>query len=271
MDTEWFAVDKDGHVARFVSKEAGAVPRDANIDSTNLGDDLEPSQVLLHKLSRKVRTTGVLYERTGRVRLDAMDRDWHWLYPYTMDPGPVLMFLLSLDPVRRDLREGRAIEVPAISCSAVIFKDLKRGRASQLHRAGVCLGCFYPFDEGDEKPRDPDPVSLGLYAYIHTQPDTIAGPYARTRRPVRPLHISDVPNPLRKILSQVRLDSLCFGHTPQLQPVALVPCHSWEAAWLDLDSVTQRCVPGKEKEYRAYYRQMKRALGHAIEPPAKAT
>ncbi len=192
---------------------------------------------------------------------------WHWLSPYTSDPGPVLMFLGSLDPVRKDLRSGRAREVPALSGAAVIFKDLKRGRAIQLHKAGACLGCFWPYDEGGDEPRDPDPASLGLYSYKHTDNDTITGPYGRTKRPVRPIQLREIPPALRKIVAQVRFDTLCFAMTPQIQPILYLPCSSWEPAWLDLDGVTQRCIPGKEKEYREYYRTMKSLAPRAIEPP----
>lgn len=43
MDTQWFAVDQDGHVALFNSSEHGAVPRDA----AGLYEDNEPLQTAL--------------------------------------------------------------------------------------------------------------------------------------------------------------------------------------------------------------------------------
>jgi hypothetical protein len=40
MDTEWFAVDRDGHVALFVSGENGPVPRAMDEGGMNLWDVL---------------------------------------------------------------------------------------------------------------------------------------------------------------------------------------------------------------------------------------
>jgi hypothetical protein len=259
MDTEWFGVDKDGHVARFISQESGAVPKAVRHDE-------DPSE-LLHRLSKAAQKTQGLYEWTGRVRMGSRDLDHHRGAPYTMDPGLVVMFLWNLEPVKRDLKEGRAHEVPAVSGYAVVFKKLTKSRAEKLHKTNACRGCFWPYDHGEETPSQVDAAGLGLFTYKHTEPDTIAGPYGRTQRPVRPLLIGEIPEDLRKLILPVRFDSICFAHAPQIQPLSHLPCQAWEPSWLDLDGVTQRCVPGKEKEYREYYQEMDGIKNLHLEPP----
>jgi hypothetical protein len=53
MDTEWFAVDRDGHVAVFVSGENGPVPRSVDEERMNRGDVLWD---LLRSLTGKPNT-----------------------------------------------------------------------------------------------------------------------------------------------------------------------------------------------------------------------
>src|SRR4051794_40197499 len=57
MDTGWFAVDRDGHVAYFYSREAGAVPAEARRE--------EPTATL-HELEALVSPTEPIYELRGR-------------------------------------------------------------------------------------------------------------------------------------------------------------------------------------------------------------
>src|SRR5690349_16321006 len=58
MDTTWFAVDRDGHVACFSSGEAGAVPSRA-AEPEGTGD-------VLSELARALPRGGVVYDRKGR-------------------------------------------------------------------------------------------------------------------------------------------------------------------------------------------------------------
>src|SRR3954463_4742679 len=91
MDTGWFAVDRDGHVAYFYSGEAGAVPADAC---------REERTALLHELEAVVPRTDPVYELGGRSGVRGEEEYGHTsLFPDGRKPvigdvaWPVLMFL----------------------------------------------------------------------------------------------------------------------------------------------------------------------------------
>jgi hypothetical protein len=69
MDTGWFAVDRDGHVAYFESREVGAVPMEACRE-----EDTE----LLHELDSVVPRTEPVYELGGRSGM--REEEPHHLY-----------------------------------------------------------------------------------------------------------------------------------------------------------------------------------------------
>src|SRR5262245_6227501 len=57
MDTQWYGVDRDGHVAVFGSGEAGAVPRVSSRGSPSTDD-----------IGRILTRNGAVYDLRGRVR-----------------------------------------------------------------------------------------------------------------------------------------------------------------------------------------------------------
>src|SRR5262245_39985440 len=121
MDTCWFAVDKDGHVAVFDTGEAGAVPQRAFAD--------DPYDVR-EELIRLFPGTGSLQDPEGR-RLpgpadgaDGPGLEHCWFGDGSRDQGHTLMFLDSLDPVRDEIDRGRGIELPSRRGVAVYFHSV---------------------------------------------------------------------------------------------------------------------------------------------------
>src|SRR5437016_3022820 len=91
MDTQWFAVDRDGHVASFYSGEAGAVPKQAQAEGT-AWDRVLPL----------LPNSGAAYDPKGRIR-PGPDAEAH---PHQVRPGlniVALMFLRSIEAVRAEL------------------------------------------------------------------------------------------------------------------------------------------------------------------------
>src|SRR5262249_39293590 len=138
---------------------------------------------------------------------------------------------------------------PASEGVAVLFHDLPVETAWTLHEAGACLGCFpwapdhEYYDLDDDRPR-----RLGLFQYDHHDPG-LAGPYERGTAPARPITIDQVPPDLRPFIGRLRLSDVRFADAEKIQPVGLVPCSSWGDAYLDLDGVTVRPVPGREDDF----------------------
>src|SRR5262249_48308606 len=112
--------------------------------------------------------------------------------------GGVLVFLNSLDPVKRQIAQGDASPVAARVGAGGIFQQFTPGTSRRLHREGPCLGCF-SFDELDSLPNQN--AEFGLYAYspptyyaaAGRAEDNVAGPYRRLMVPDQPVHIDMLP------------------------------------------------------------------------------
>lgn len=149
MDTEWFAVDKDGHVAYFETGEDGSVPNGA---------------------------------------------------------------------------------------TEVNLSEVLRALGSKL-------------SEDDFESFLPELASLGLHVYQDAS-EWFSGPYQRTHRPKKPLHVDQLPPALRKAIKAVRFEDLSFADKERLQPCDHLEGFAWGGVFLSEDGKTVRPIPGHEKEYR---------------------
>lgn len=164
MDSEWFAVDRDGQVAVFITGENGSIPTGAQ--EVNVGEVL----------------------RSLSTSLPAED----------LDPRQV------------------------------------------LYETAL-----------------PELARLGLHVY-EDDTDWFSGPYVRTYRPGRPLHVDQLPPQLREQVKAVRFDDLRFAEKDLLQPCDHAEGYSWADGYLAEDGKTARPIPGKEAEFRQAMEQMRR-------------
>ncbi|MFZ5832112.1 MAG: hypothetical protein ACOY3P_18675 [Planctomycetota bacterium] len=293
MDTEWFAVDRDGHVAIFSTGEAGAVPKSAS---------QEGDVSLLIELAELRPACGVLKDPSGhlppvagRQHVDPLPASAPPADPpassflvrlglffngsrksVSAQPSdanreafisfPMLMFLRSRRLVEREIAAGEGEVLPSTAYVAVHFPRLSFETHRRLHESGECLGCFYHFEEAPHA----DAASAGVFRYDHEFGENwIAAPYGRTECPLEPLRIEDVPTRLRPQIESVGFSDLCFAETPFLQPVDKVDCFAWEGAYLSGDWKTIRAVPGQEDQYReSYENHLSEMEGDfVVEPP----
>ena len=238
MDTMWFAVDNDGHVALFDSGEAGAVP-----DEANLGEDFWP---LLEELSSIAARSEVRYA------YEALLVDGEPSHTQVYDrPMPALVFLERDDAVRDALEAGQARRVQTTWGVGVVFDQLDKVTYDQLHEAGACFGCcFYAEDEEYQ----PNVTALGLFRYGHSAENWAAGAYVLEAQPDSPVKAQDLPTSVRQCA--IRFDG-AFGSTPRLQPAELWASSAWSAGYLSLDGKTMRPFPGREQEYAEEVAQVK--------------
>jgi hypothetical protein len=260
MDTTWFAVDRDGHVACFSSGEAGAVPSAA----------AEPGETgeALHRLAGSLPRGGVVYDLQGRFlpggRPASFDHMGRLGFNY-----PVLMFLDSAEPLRDEIAAGLAVPVSATEGVAFILTGVSEAALHRLHDSGACRACSYRFNFGGTDA--PAPGELGLYEYWHLTENWISGPYGRQQQPTQPLHVDQLPPALRNQLKQVCFDTLSFADSPYVQPVEHTPCESWESAWLDATGKRVRPLPGREDDYAETYGERQDLYGEfEVEPPPGA-
>lgn len=226
MDTTWFAIDSDGHVAVFDSSEAGCVPTDAYLD--------EDHGELTDKLF-DLPATGVIYDFDGHR---ASDGPSHLDLSYLRE-SDVIAFIRDLAPVHALIERFKPQTLPATTGIALVIRKAAPAALAELHARKLCLGCSLLIvdDRGDIAAR-------GVYRYTHSHDNWIAGPYARTALPERPIDSSAVPD-----LDKVVRYSGRFADTPTLQPAELWHCEAWGAAWLASDGKTVRAFAGREDDY----------------------
>jgi hypothetical protein len=237
MDTQWFAVDADGHVASFDSGTMGAVAE---------GATQEMGYEITERIQALLPLVPVVFDLDGGCDPGRVYDEPHMPQREYRGWNP-LCFLKTLDPVRGEIAAGRAFEVPAVRGFGVVFREFNDELMRRLHEGGVCLGCRrYEFDRDNLRPDSPDMFFLaaryGLYYYGHLWDDTVAGPYGREELPLYPVHLDMLPPDLRRRVGRVRFDGLCFAQTQHIQPAEWLRCDFFEpeAGWIASDGVTRR-------------------------------
>jgi hypothetical protein len=234
MDTTWFAVDRDGHVAAFESGEAGAVPTEAYLDDAH---------ETLEQLAAMPEVEAIAEVRRGE----------HVEYCL----GNLVMLLG--DGVRPP--EGAV----AVTTShgrgwRVTMHD---DRCKAIHARGDCAGCAHGALVDDELI---DAGSRGLFVYDHdaSNGNGIAGPYRRTSSPARPATAASLPP---DVMAHAAHFDGRFVDTASIQPVEHWPSDAWGASFLASDGRTVSAIPGKEDEYATEVAQMGDVAGWTIVRP----
>jgi hypothetical protein len=267
-DAHWFAIDADGHVASFYPDQSGAIPVKAMV---------RDRQQLAQRLMDSLPRCEAIFDLRGHLRPGLHRKGGeHWLANHGYDHG-ALMFLASLEPVKRQISSGQAVPVSATSGVAVIFRRLPTDVTQRLHKHGHCLGCFYHYVT-DFRPigEQVRPAHLGLYSYNHPKEDWVAAPYHREMLPRQPVHIDQLPPDFRALVGRVRFGGLCFAQTVYIQPCETQDVACWEPAYLSADGKAIRPIIGNflssEMPYAEFYELMTGKKwgwlkGITIEPP----
>jgi hypothetical protein len=119
------------------------------------------------------------------------------------------------------------------------------------------LGSERTYEEMDYDVLGKELARLGLHVYEDDSVDWFSGPYRRTHRPKRPLHVDQLPPQLRKQVKVVRFDDLLFMDKKVFQPCDHVEGSTWESGYLAEDRKTVRPMPGYEEEYRKDVERMR--------------
>jgi hypothetical protein len=230
MDTSWFAIDNDGHVALFETGESGCVPEEAYTDEG-------------YSMQEEVRglpASGFKFDPAGY-------RESQWRDHVEIDDDlpaelELYMFVSDLVPTKDLLARLDAEEMQATTCKAYKVRARDRAALAELHARAACLGCYRNWDgEGAV-----EIATHGIYRYEHTCENWIAGPYARAVVPAQPLTIDQIPQSIRDVA--VAYDGR-FADTPKLQPAEHWECSSWEPGWLSSDGKTARPFPDQMESW----------------------
>jgi hypothetical protein len=231
MDSCWFAVDRDGHVAYFSTGEAGAMP-----EAGVTGDD---AFELRDRLARSVPPCEVIHDPRGHLLPDGRGGIGSTL-PDSFD-WPILVFVTSLAPFQSDIEAGQVVPVRAAEGYAVVLRRLTAAQSRRYRDAGVVRAWTYHHDSPEEQ--QAQSARFGVYEYGHLCENWIAGPYGREAIPSRPLHVDQLPPAIRKQLKEATLADRTFAETSHIQPFEHWECQSWEEQWMGLDG-TNRSVGG---------------------------
>src|SRR5262245_11508117 len=168
MDTRWFAVDRDGHVAMFDSGEAGAVPLEAFA-----GDE---AYTAAERLRRLLPAGQAIYDIRGRcmpsdTSARLAGRGW------AGSAAPVVVLFTSLDPVRDVLAAGQAVEVSVSEGGGVLFQQISEDQLNHYHSLPQCKGSFNAFDLLEGSDSRGSLAQRGFFVYDHLTDNWISGPY----------------------------------------------------------------------------------------------
>ena len=191
MDTCWFAVDRDGHVAIFDSGEAGAVPveafaGDATYSAREQSSQLLPATPAIHDL-RGHRRPGADPDPEG---LTAGVTGLVWA------GDPVVLVLSSLEPVRNALAAGQAVEVSVSEHKAVLFQELSEEQLQHFRGLPEFQGCWNHYSWHDDDRSIFSLARHGFFVYQHLTENWISGPYGRMKMPAQPVHLDQLPGEL---------------------------------------------------------------------------
>lgn len=279
-DVEWFATDRDGHVAHFNPWNSAPVPAifdassmwQAMVDAGCRGGDLGEfvSSMLITNGFRSEQMidlngafslftafAGFDYYGANRVCPGGSDHREQRVQDIRRENlGPVTVILRSLEPVCDAISAQRAKlepQHPEPPPYVVRFNRLSRTLAEKILRSGECLACFSRQVGGNFDDESPVP---GIFYYSDCDPeDGIRGPYFRSTVPVAPVTVDCIPERYRDFFKQVRFENLSFLDAPALQPLEHMKCTGGWDAYVDLDGRTVRSAPSAAKTDLAGYQQ----------------
>jgi hypothetical protein len=229
MDTAWFAVDLDGHVAVFETGEAGALPKGAACEDpyqlkTALRERLAPTEPIFDVDGRRVpvplHASALLFDR----------------------PGPHAL-LIFLGPGGGSLLAGlECTQVEATRGEAFRVADLPKGRFEELHASGACTACEVLWQTEEEGSLS----GWGLFEYRHDDYQGTAGPYRLQERPKAPVKLEAVPPNVAEVA--IRFEGR-FAESASINPPELWECEGWSASWVASDGKTVRPFADRLADY----------------------
>jgi hypothetical protein len=224
LDTDWLALDKNGHVALFVGNERGLVPDAADV--ARVAETLEA--IARAAAMRRANAAGTetyrgFADREQDPVFDApCSSRGRPAHERPLEGYPLLM--VGADPELREAAvEWEPREVVAREGYALVLPVIGPVTYDELHEKGLCLGCRVLDDPNDPRPRAPEALAAaGLFTYAHTG-ESDAEPYRRIAGPSLAADLADLEPVVQLVASTVTLP-ISFEEAATLQPSDFVRC-----------------------------------------------
>ena len=226
LDSDWLAVDREGHVAFFAGNDRGAIPE--NADRARVSEALDA----LARAASVLHGIGEVDVPEGYRRADDGAREALFDAPVTALGEPAheppvdgypLLVVGTLPGLRERAAEWQGRDASARDGFAIIFPSLTPAEHQQLHWTDLCQGCRVLDDPSDRRPCAPEVLAAaGLYVYAHTSDDE-ADPYRRVAGPSVAADLVDLEQVVQLVASCVKLD-VSFEDEESIHPRDLLPC-----------------------------------------------
>lgn len=224
MDTEWYAVDKCGHIAKFFTGEAGALPKTGQHDNGlggMLNDYLQSKEMLQgwSETALGMFATALRKEGQHNLRKEAGEPGL-FILTWTEEPKQML-FGLKLSGEVAKYREVTAGKEKLILLAA----EMPKHALDLLHQpeAPICQGCYR---EGDET----NLMDIfGVFSYSPGGGNDAIWPYECNYEPEDPSTVEELgfPRPALEF-------DFCFGDKPKFQVTAYAECALYGDDYEDL-------------------------------------
>jgi hypothetical protein len=299
MDTEWFAVDADGHVGHFVTGEDATFPDEGWPAG---GGATAATAEAVHEYAFEHGWIGADAEVVARARVPSLEHPgqhvWFeeqralpgryaamyeamrakWLAkpwwqrllrrrqrPQLFDPGArngtLVMDVGSPAPAGRVQRIG---DLQVVWIERISFDEL-----AAIHAAGLCLGCA----RAPSCEEDGVLAEAGIFSFVPEidYSGAILSPYRRVAAVSRPRKISEFEPGFVQELNAVVLVDAHFERDTLVQPARTLRCMGYvesAPAYLDVDLRTVRPQRGMAAEYMQMVGELEaQAPGYRFERP----
>lgn len=255
MDSTWFAVDEEGHVAEFETGEAGCMPESAGNDEGGaeslLGAlvGIDPNQIEFYADDLCTSADGQAFQFSWRsmvpekIKLRKIERIYSailWLKDDsvfdTEQFGELPEALFGNNPSSY----SRLIRLPNHKYVLAFANGLDKKSLLSFIKQGSVNRTWLGLEVSASR--------LGFYSYSHGDSfeNWIAGPFVKDQEPANPIKFEGLPEPIKKMVGSLRFQGVNFKIDHAVDAYQHDRCHSWGSRFVSLTGQVQEEIDDHE-------------------------
>ena len=244
MDTTWFAVDEQGHVAEFSTGEAGCLPdscgynEEASESFVTLLDGVDPNRLVFYADDLCTQEDGQVFQYSWRSKT---------LEPFKMRAVnhvySVVLWLKddSLLTHENKLPEALFGQRPNSYSQIIRLPNRKfiLGYANGVNKAGLENVLKNKLVNRIWIGLTISPQRLGFYSFDHGDgfENWIAGPFIKDGVPFNPVKFEQLPDSIKTIVGKLQLQEVDFSVDHAVDAYSHDRCSSWGSRFVSLTGV----------------------------------